>query len=453
MSNINTVIRRLGQIDNRLHQLVGENQELKIEVRKLATDIQDLKRSSTLMSVETGRNETFHRYSVFKGVIPSPNIGRSSKDSSFLSLGKELKTAIDTYNEDMEDETRKIPQICQTPNSFSRMVMKTAERTIATCKVFGSHMKTSTYQEMKAVYHNDLQKFQQAHESNIRKLVRLHPVLSIAEGNWGADVAIKRRLIVLKEDAKKAKQKERLNENHVSKNAEKTKSSRPEHVRNKLRNEKEIAEKERGSDTDSDEETEWNHHAARKEHMLSGSESETGIPSDTSSLRLETCALHSDGDECAICEDDNIICMPRSIFKARNFPLANGCHIPIVLPLPCSTPHRNQFEPGDIIAENNSSAPKMSSQTGGRCTGDASGKTTKDNLKKTKGQQQNVDRFKTSARVSAASRINVEEDHEQPPQNNEAKPKSKRRRISSRLTKTNAGVHGNARRNNSRSNR
>ena len=184
MSNINTVIRRLGQIDNRFCQLVGENQELKIEVRKLATDIQDWKRSSTLLTVETGQNETSHRLSVFKGVIQSPNIGRSSKDSPFLSLGKELNSAIDKYNEYMADETRKIPQICQTPNSFSRIVMKTTERTIATCKVFGSQMKPSTHQEMKAMSQRST-KFQQAHESNIRKLVRLHRVCRYQKGNCG----------------------------------------------------------------------------------------------------------------------------------------------------------------------------------------------------------------------------------------------------------------------------
>lgn len=141
----------------------------------------------------------------------------------------------------------------------------------------------------------------------------------------------------------------------------------------------------------------------------------------------------------------------RDLFKARNFPVANGCQIPILPPLPGSTSHLDQLALGNTKAGNSSSGPNMSrEQTGRSCIGHASGKTTKDNLQKTKDPPQNLERFKTAARIFAASRINVEEDHERPLQNIEAKPKNKRRRISSRLIKTNAGLPGNARRNNAR---
>lgn len=75
-----------------------------------------------------------------------------------------------------------------------------------------------------------------------------------------------------------------MNENHESKNTEIPKSLRTEHVRSKLKNRKEISKWERDSDIDRDEDKEWNHHTARNENMISGSESETDILSDTSSL-------------------------------------------------------------------------------------------------------------------------------------------------------------------------
>lgn len=35
-----------------------------------------------------------------------------------------------------------------------------------------------------------------------------------------------------------------------------------------------------------------------------------------------------------MCKDDDEQCMPRMIFKARNFPVADGSHIPLSIPLP-----------------------------------------------------------------------------------------------------------------------
>lgn len=316
MATLTAIMRRLeklDQIDNKLQKVLTDNEMLKAEVRKQTAELIALKQAARTSPADVDVTAKSNIYMPFRGVLPSPNHGRSSKESSFLSVGRELKSAIASYNESKED-SGKIPQIPQSDMSFSRMVMKSAETVIGGCRVFGVFMKKATYNEIKAVYNNDSHTFEQAHESLIRKMIRLHPVLSTAEGNWAADTAIKRRLIVMKEDAKRSRDKEQSlsgkknTRNRTSKNRE----NAPDRTRSKRQN---LTEENESWESDED-------------VQLDPSRFETDSDSAEGNLEAEACALHSDEEDCEVCADKKRVKIPPTIQRARNYPLQKSFHIP-----------------------------------------------------------------------------------------------------------------------------
>lgn len=143
-------------------------------------------------------------YRGHESVLDDPRSSRSSGMTSFLSVGKALRDGIDSYNARVDQEGgTKIPQLKQSAKSFSRDAMSTAEMILGASKVFGPHMGERTLQEIKSLYCERPQQFQEAYFSVAKKLVRCHPVLCLASGGWAANCIIMGKLVNLKNSRKK----------------------------------------------------------------------------------------------------------------------------------------------------------------------------------------------------------------------------------------------------------
>ena len=311
MATLNNVIRKLEQMENLVRQIVLDNEELKFEVKTMRTEIKNLNKVSSAASAELETSNKPNAFAAFRGVLPIPNSARTSKQTSFFSVGKAMKKGIEDYN---KEATHKIPQITQTDISFSRTVMKSAERFIGVSKVFGPNMGKATFYEIRDIFGNDAQTFQNAHENIVRKLCRLHAILTTAEGNWGANSALKRRLIVLKEAAKK----EDVNNKAVTKKKENA-AKRNDDAKVVEADTRSAACDSLGKESDSA----WKYDGISQN---SGSDTYHDTADDATE---EICALHPYAVDCDLCADNEDIWIPNAILKARNFPLDAGSHIPI----------------------------------------------------------------------------------------------------------------------------
>ena len=274
MASLAAVLRKLEIIEAQLRRVANDTSETKADVKSLKSDLSNIQTTTGPAGLPTVFDPTNNSniYSSFRGVLPAPTKGRNSTETSFFSLGRERKAAIEVYNSAAKEAgIRPIPGISQTPLYFSRAVMKSAESCIAICKTFGPYSGKLTFTEIKNLYSKEQIMFNQAYEVILKRLVRLHPVLATAEGQWAANTAVRRRLIVMKENIKASLEKER--------------------------------------------DGEWK----GKGHT---EDSTSDAVSDTDSVVLhEACALH-DGTDCDLCRDEDNMVLPRKIFNARNAPRA-----------------------------------------------------------------------------------------------------------------------------------
>lgn len=143
-------------------------------------------------------------YRSFKAVLEHPKANRTSKQTSFCSVGKALHEGIDAYNTAATTNgTSKLPQMTVTPRTFTRDAMRTVGMLLGGSKVFGPHLGLNTYQEIKSIYANTPHTFQMDSSEVSKKLLKQYPILEIAKGGWASHELIKGKLINMKEERKK----------------------------------------------------------------------------------------------------------------------------------------------------------------------------------------------------------------------------------------------------------
>lgn len=202
----------LERVDRMEEKVFGALEKLTDEVRELKQQQAESSARETsyaaglqteagnIASVRQGREQYRH----FKAVLDNPTKNRTSKQSSFVSVGTALYDGIEKYNtEAVANGTGQIPQMTVTPRTFTRDAMRTVGMLLGGSKVFGPHIGLNTFQEIKAIYANSPHTFQIENSDVSKKLLKEYPILDIAKGFWAAHELIKGKLINLKEERKK----------------------------------------------------------------------------------------------------------------------------------------------------------------------------------------------------------------------------------------------------------
>lgn len=187
-----------------LEKLTGEVKELREQQAELlARETGHPAGQTGAGSIALPRQGREH-YRIYKAVLDNPNSNRTSKQSSFFSVGTALYNGIEEYNTvAVANGTGQIPQMTMTPRTFTRDAMRTVGMLLGGSKVFRSHIGVKTYQEIKAIYANTPHTFQIESSEVSKKLLKEYPILEIAKGFWAAHELIKGKLINLKEERKK----------------------------------------------------------------------------------------------------------------------------------------------------------------------------------------------------------------------------------------------------------
>lgn len=273
-------------VEGRILTMLRENQKELKTIREL------LEGQGARDAEEERDNVDPNGYRQYRSTVPDPRGTRSSKKTSFVGVAQALKTAVVGINEKRREEGKPLLQeVSQTSLSFSREIMSRAETLVSSSTVFGQHVGRLTFTEIRNVYANDREKFQNAFSNVMKRLTKSFPILDLARGGWAADEIVRQKLISMK-DATKKSTKDVGNEGAPRDATKITKKA--------------AGNNNAGSDDESPYETEEDIENDEKE-LCNVSEYIFG----------EKCALHFGNVECEICEWRDVDAIPQVYLKAR----------------------------------------------------------------------------------------------------------------------------------------
>ena len=151
-------------------------------------------------------------YERFRGVIPHPKAGRSSKDSSFVNVPSALKEGIQAYNASLpEDEMRIDTDEFDGPLlSWSYNVSSCLGNIIARSPLLNSFLGKETLHAAKKIpdIRKKLPRYNREVSRVLQELVEVVPVLEVAQGNWAARELIKNKFQVAKNTSSRQNEKQ-----------------------------------------------------------------------------------------------------------------------------------------------------------------------------------------------------------------------------------------------------
>lgn len=162
----------------------------------------------------------FHR---FVGVIPNPNSGRTSKQSSFINVATALKRGISTYNDSVSDQDPKIEttELDGSLLSWSHSVYSTVGNIIGRYSGLNSALGNASLDEAKKLQYFATRPSRYNREvsgvmTEIKKIV---PILNLAHGDWAAREVLRNKFQNARNATKrneKAVKKVHLTNDHLS---------------------------------------------------------------------------------------------------------------------------------------------------------------------------------------------------------------------------------------------
>lgn len=219
---VDRILAKLEEIERKLEEQSVLGQENKEALTSMRTDVAVIKQDVQSVKEQVNSNDPIeirnggengpgfastgqaeNWYQKFRGIIEDPRINRTSDQTSFISVGKELRVGIEKYNENAQAKgTSVIKQMGRTAQSFSRNALKMTEVLLGASSVFGPHLGSCTLQEVQNLHPKDTHSVLKEYRDIVRKLVKVYPILDIAYGGWAARELIRAKLISAKEKTK-----------------------------------------------------------------------------------------------------------------------------------------------------------------------------------------------------------------------------------------------------------
>lgn len=197
-----------------MERILQKLTSMESDIKNIREDVKELKNRNEqeevrdCASVPANGNQRTNGYRENRNRIPNPVSNRSSKSSSFVSVGKVLYAWIEQHNNSLEPSAGGVPvlQIETSNSSYTRQAMHAVAQVLGESAVFRRYLGFRTLKEIKSAYARTPNVFQVALSEVTTKVIKIIPELQLTCGGWGAYELIKGKLVNMKEEQKKSQQ-------------------------------------------------------------------------------------------------------------------------------------------------------------------------------------------------------------------------------------------------------